>query len=103
MKKMVSKISVDEQEVSINFLRKDDLAEIYVSDNTWITKLEKLCQKSPDLYKKVNETEWGSTYTFPKRLLSLRSCIKTVSFTEEQKQEKARHMRDIAKKKRENL
>ena len=55
MKKMVSKISVDEQEVSINFLRKDDLAEIYVSDNTWITKLEKLCQKSPDLYKKVNE------------------------------------------------
>ena len=97
---MVSKISVDEQEVSINFLRKDDLAEIYVSDNTWITKLEKLCQKSPDLYKKVNETEWGSTYTFPKRLLSLRSSIVTRELTDEQREDLAQRMRDIAKGKK---
>ena len=43
---MVSKLSIDEQEVSINFLRKDDLAEIYVSDNTWITKM---CEKPTPL------------------------------------------------------
>ena len=89
---MVSKISIDEQEVSINFLRKDDLAEAYVSDNTWITKLEKLCQKSPDLYKKVNETEWGSTYTFPKRLLSLRSSIVTRELTDEQRVEMGKRL-----------
>ena len=95
---MVSKISVDEQEVSINFLRKDDLAEIYVSDNTWITKLEKLCQKSPDLYKKVNETEWGSTYTFPQRLLSLRSSIVKMELTEEQKRERAERLKSLNSK-----
>lgn len=82
---MISKLNSDEQEVSINFLRKDDLAEAYVSDNTWITKFEKLCAKSPDLYKKVNETEWGSTYTFPKKLLVLKSKIVTRELTEEQR------------------
>lgn len=82
---MISKLNSDEQEVAINFLRKDDLAEAYVSDNTWITKFEKLCAKSPDLYKKVNETEWGSTYTFPKKLLALKSKIVTRELTEEQR------------------
>jgi len=97
---MISKLNSDEQEVSINFLRKDDLAEAYVSDNTWITKFEKLCTKSPDLYKKVNETEWGSTYTFPKRLLSLRSSIVTRELTDEQREDLAQRMRDMVKGKK---
>lgn len=97
---MISKLNSDEQEVAISFLRKDDLAEAYVSDNTWITKFEKLCAKSPELYKKVSETEWGSTYTFPKRLLSLRSSIVTRELTDEQREDLAQRMRDIAKGKK---
>lgn len=96
----MANLAIDEQEVNINFLRKDELAEIYTSDSTWITKLEKLCAKSPDLYKKVSETEWGNTYTFPKRLLSLRSSIVTRELTDEQREDLAQRMREIAKGKK---
>lgn len=79
-------LGLDEQEVVINISRTNDTAEIYCSDTTWINKLNKLCEKSPDLYKKVKETEMGCTYTFPKNMVTLRSSIRNVTMSEEDRE-----------------
>ena len=88
-------LGLDEQEVTINLLRTDEMAEIYCSDTTWINKLNKLCEASPDLYKKIKETENGCTYRFPKKLVSLRKTIVTRDLTDKQREamvERARQM-----------
>ena len=79
-------LSMSEQEVHISATRDEDFATAYCSDNTWITKMDKLVSKSPDLFEVVAETEWGKTYRFPKRLISIRSSIVTREMTDEQKQ-----------------
>lgn len=77
-------LSIEEQELCINSTRDDKYATAYCSDRTYITKFDKLVEKSPDLFEVVSETEYGKTYRFPKRLISIRSSIREMS--EEQKQ-----------------
>ena len=77
-------LSISEQEVHINAARDEDYATIYCSDKTWITKMDKLASKSPDMFELVDENEISKTYRFPKRLISIRSTIREM--TEEQKQ-----------------
>jgi hypothetical protein len=48
--------------------------------------MDKLVAKSPDLFVVVAETDYGKTYRFPKRLISIRSSIVTREMTDEQKQ-----------------
>ena len=72
-------LSKEEQEFCINGDRTGDKIQMYCSDLTWITKMDKYVAKSPDLFKVVSETEWGKTYEFPKKLLSIRSGFTTVS------------------------
>ena len=79
-------LSLSEQELHINAARDEDFATAYCSDSTWITKMDKLVVKSPDLFEIVAETDWGKTYRFPKRLISIRSSIVTREMTDEQKQ-----------------
>lgn len=79
-------LSIEEQELCINAMRDDDFATAYCSDRTWITKFDKLVEKSPDLFEVVAETEYGKTYKFPKRLISIRSTIVVREMTDEQKQ-----------------
>lgn len=79
-------LSIEEQEICINATRDGDIASIYCSDKTWITKMDKLVEKSPTLFKVVAENENGKTYEFPKRLISIRSCIAVRTMTDEQKQ-----------------
>lgn len=79
-------LSIEEQELCINAVRDDDFATAYCSDRTWITKFDKLVEKSPDLFEVVAETEYGKTYKFPKRLISIRSTIVVREMTNEQKQ-----------------
>lgn len=79
-------LSIDEQELCINAMRNEDFATAYCSDSTWITRFDKLVEKSPDLFKVVDETEFGKTYKFPKRLISIRSSIVTREMSDEQKQ-----------------
>lgn len=86
-------LSVQEQEVHINFGRSDEFATIYCTDITWITKMDKLVQKSPDLYKVVRQNESGKTYRFPKRLVSLRSSVVKREYTEEQRQQMAERVK----------
>ena len=93
-------LSIEEQEVCINAMRDEDFATIYCSDRTWITKMDKLVEKSPALFEIVAETDYGKTYRFPKRLISIRSSIVTREMTDEQKQLAADRLRNARELKR---
>ena len=92
-------LSVEEQEICINAMRDDEFATAYCSDRTWITKMDKLVEKSPELYKVIAETDYGKTYRFPKKLLSLRSSIVTREMSEEQKQLAAERLKNAREQK----
>jgi hypothetical protein len=94
-------LAIEEQEVCINAVRDEDFATAYCSDRTWITKFDKLVEKSPDLFEVVGETEYGKTYRFPKRLISIRSSIVTREMTDEQKELAAERLR-IAREQKTN-
>lgn len=55
-------VSISEQEVCINFMRDEDFATIYTLDTTYMTKLDKLCKTSPDMYSLLSDTGRGKTY-----------------------------------------
>ena len=101
---MISSLSTDEQEFNIQSCRNEEFAHMYCSDNTWITKMDKLVEKSPDLFKVIAETEFGKTYEFPKRLISIRSTIVKREITDEQRQEMLARLAQMrnAKRKGEN-
>lgn len=95
-------LAIEEQEVCINAMRDEDFATAYCSDRTWITKMDKLVEKSPNLFTVIAETEYGKTYRFPKRLISIRSSIVTRELTEEQKQLAADRLRNAREQKQNN-
>ena len=95
-------LSIEEQEVCINAVRDEYFATIYCSDRTWITKMDKLVEKSPNLFEVIAETDYGKTYRFPKRLISIRSSIVTREMTDEQKQLAADRLRNAREQKRNN-
>lgn len=89
-------LSIEEQELHINASRDEDFATDYCSDSTWITKMDKLVKKSPDLFSVVAENEISKTYRFPKRLLSIRSSIREMS--EEQRYAASERMKKFHNK-----
>ena len=95
-------LAIEEQEVCINAMRDEEFATIYCSDRTWITKMDKLVEKSPALFEVIAETDYGKTYRFPKRLISIRSSIVTRELTEEQKQLAADRLRNAREQKQNN-
>ena len=95
-------LSIEEQEVCINAMRDEDFAIAYCSDRTWITKMDNLVEKSPNLFEVIAETEYGKTYKFPKRLISIRSSIVTREMTDEQKQLAADRLRNAREQKQNN-
>lgn len=84
-------LTIEEQETHINFSRGDCRAEIYASDTTMMTKLNKLIE--------IPGTEWklervstlaggeviGKTYSCPVEFISFRKKRSSRVFTEEQK------------------
>ena len=95
-------LSIEEQEMCINAMRNEEFATIYCSDRTWITKMDKLVEKSPNLFEVIAETDYGKTYKFPKRLISIRSSIVTREMTDEQKQLAADRLRNAREQKQNN-
>lgn len=95
-------LSIQEQEICINAMRDEEFATIYCSDRTWITKMDKLVEKSPNLFEVIAETDYGKTYKFPKRLISIRSSIVTRKMTDEQRQLAADRLRNAREQKRNN-
>ncbi len=92
-------LGIEEQELCINAMRDEEFATAYCSDRTWITKFDKLVEKSPDLFEVIAETDYGKTYKFPKRLISIRSSIVTREMTDEQKQLAADRLRNAREQK----
>ena len=75
-------VMIEEQETTISIYRDSDTAEIYTSDSTMMTKLDKRVRENPDSWKCVRvETMGGGAevvakwYECPKRLISFRSAI----------------------------
>ena len=95
-------LSIQEQEICINVMRDEEFATAYCSDRTWITKFDKLVEKSPNLFEVIAETDYGKTYKFPKRLISIRSSIVTREMTDEQKQLAADRLRNAREQKQNN-
>ena len=61
-----------------------------------------MVEKSPELFKVVAETEYGKTYRFSKRLLSIRSSIVSREMTDEQKELAAKRLRVAREQKANN-
>ncbi len=82
--KLSNSVSISEQEVHISFMRDEDFATIYTSDTTYMTKLDRLCKTSPDMYSLISDTGRGKTYRVEdKTLISFRAKKRELS--EEQK------------------
>ena len=80
-------IPTDEQETTIVLSRTEDKMSIWTTDNTMVTKLRALMNKSPEDYKLVNISACnGAPAAYeveaPKKLLSLRN---TMNLTDEQR------------------
>lgn len=92
IKQSTYSLSIAEQEVNISWMRDEDFAKIYASDSTTITRLDKLCKTSPDMYKLANETPVGKSYIcMDKTLISFRTKKRELS--NEQKEAAGERMR----------
>lgn len=90
--KLSNSVSISEQEVCINFMRDENFATIYTSDTTYMTKLDKLCKTSPDMYSLIADTGRGKTYRVEdKTLISFRAKKRELS--EEQRIAAGKRMR----------
>lgn len=71
-------VSADEQETTVQMSRTDDVACVWTSDNTTVTKIKKLMGRAPDQWKlvKISTNAAGEPvgYFFecPKKLVSFR-------------------------------
>ena len=78
--KINNTVSISEQEVCINFMRDEKFATIYTSDTTYMTKLDRLCKTSPEMYSLIADTGRGKTYRLEdKSLISFRAKKKEMS------------------------
>lgn len=69
-----------EQECVINFMRGEDFATVSTSDSTMKTKLDKLCEESPEYYSLIDENNYYKTYRIAdKSLISFRKKKKEMS------------------------
>ena len=100
-------LGVLEQETTISFMRNSDICTVYTSDNTVITKLDKLVEnkKAPCWRLKAEHRLHsgelvGKTYETHKRLISFRSDIVAREMTEEQREAVAERMKELRKRKR---
>ena len=84
----------DESEVCVTALKSEDVADIYTSDNVYLTKFKKLVEANPDAWKitqvveRSDGTISGVMLRIPKRCLSFRAGKEVErSLSEDQKEE----------------
>ena len=89
-----------EQETTISFYRDGKLVDVWTSDTTMMTKLDRKCVESPEDYKciEVGKSLDGlltnKRYTIKnKKLLSFRSGTVKLNMTEEQRAKAAERLR----------
>lgn len=84
-------LTIEEQETHVNFSRGDSRAEVYASDTTMITKLDKLVKlpgtewKLERVSKLKNGEVIGKTYSCPVEFISFRSKRSSRVYTEEER------------------
>ena len=102
-------VPVNEQETTIQFDRVGDKANIFTSDSTVMTKLDKLVENS-DIWecsgevKDMNGDLFGKEYRCPKNMISFRSKKSTPpKLTEEQKRKSIEALRLYRENQRKTL
>ena len=92
-------IALDEMETTISFSRTRAHAEVWTSDTTMYTRLDKLCKENPAMYTCTEEARnrhgdlLSKTYRIAdKSMLSFKPKKRRVVLTEEQKAERARRL-----------
>lgn len=103
----MGKLLLEEQEVVINFDRVGENATIYTSDMKWIRKLDRMCEAHPDVYKCINESTsdgrvFAKTYSFPKKLVSVRNPMKKRNISEEVRAKMRENLAKCKNKKKNN-
>ena len=70
---------IDESEVCVTALKSEDVAEVYTSDNVYLTKFKKLVEANPDAWKitqiveRSDGTISGVMLQAPKKFISFRA------------------------------
>lgn len=69
---------IEEQETQISWSRGDEFAEIYTTDTLTMTKLDRLCEKHPDVWSLVSTSTvrgeiFSKTYKCPRKMIFFRS------------------------------
>lgn len=91
---MSNSVSVSEQETYVLYMRDQNYAEIYTSGSTQITRLNKLCEKSPCYYSLIIDAGRGKIYRVSdKSLISFRTSKREM--TDEQKKAAGERMRKM--------
>ena len=95
-------IALDEMETTISFSRTGAHAEVWTSDTTMYTRLDKLCKESPAMYSCTEEARnrngelLSKTYRIAdKSMLSFKPRKRQVVLTEEEKAERARRLERV--------
>jgi len=95
---MSYKLTRYEQEVVITFNAEEDIADIYTADPVYIRKMDKLVEQNPEMFRKIREEKLdgkvvAKRYEFPKRLITIRSKVKSMNMTDEQRAESAERLK----------
>lgn len=91
-------VPINEQEMTMTAMRTEEQVYLYCSDTTWITKMEKLLKANPDQFSVHSEDQFGKTYKFPKRFISIRSKDIKREISEEKKEQLRERMMNLQKK-----
>ena len=96
-------VPVEEQETVVNYSRSGQYAEVYTSDSTVMTKLDRRVKQSSDWELiKTERFQDGSiaakVYRCPKKLVSFRGSMSTRVMTDEQKQQAAERLKLLRNK-----
>ena len=94
--------TLEEMETTITFSRTGAHAEVWTSDTTMYTRLDKLCKENPAMYTCTEEARnshgelLSKTYRIAdKSLLSFRPKKRQVVLTEEEKAERTERLKRV--------
>ena len=92
----------EESEVCVTALKSEDIANIYTSDNSYLTKFKKLIETNPDAWKitqvveRSNGTVSGVMLQAPKKFISFRAVERVGRvMTDEEKTAAAERLRAL--------
>ena len=97
---LITGVSTDEQETTINYGRNDEEAEVYTSDNTVLTKIKNIFSSDDCEWKLKNvvKDKEGNVvsvfFSVPKKLISLRAKTVKSSLTDEQRRAAAERLKN---------